>query len=319
MQRGGEPEYPVEFSAVISCYREERTLREFHRRLRAALDGVGRSCEIVYVNDGSPDGTLGVMRELFEADPRVGVVIDLVKNSGSAAAVAAGCVAARGRHFIFLDSDLQLDPEELPTLVQAFDRGMDLVNGVRRTRRDPLVRRVASRIVNLALRRLSRAQVVDLGCTFKVVRGYLIRGLAPGPHRPLNPVHVAAAARDCANVLVTHHPRAHGRSGWGFMGLVSLTIDSVLGLSRHPFQTVGIVSLLITMLVVLRIFVALFSPRAIFPPIGAGLLLSFAVLSLAIIVGILCLVGEYVLRMHRSTEGPPRYMIRGVWERPPAC
>jgi undecaprenyl-phosphate 4-deoxy-4-formamido-L-arabinose transferase len=244
------------------------------------------------------------------------VVIDLVKNSGSAAAVAAGCVAARGRHFIFLDSDLQLDPEELPTLMEAFDRGMDLVNGVRRTRRDPLMRRVASRIVNVALRRWSGAQVVDLGCTFKVARGELIRGLAPGPHRPLNPVHLAAVARDCANVTVTHHPRSHGRSGWGFTSLVSLAIDSVLGLSRHPFQTVGLVSLFVTVLVTLRIVVALLTPRAIFPPIGAGLLLSFAVLSLAIIVGLVCLVGEYVLRTHRSIEGPPRYIVRTVWERP---
>jgi hypothetical protein len=115
---------------------------------------------------------------------------------------------------------------------------------------------------------------------------------------------------------VTHHPRSHGRSGWGFTSLVSLAIDSVLGLSRHPFQTVGLVSLFVTVLVTLRIVVALLTPRAIFPPIGAGLLLSFAVLSLAIIVGLVCLVGEYVLRTHRSIEGPPRYIVRTVWERP---
>ncbi|HZR79470.1 MAG TPA: glycosyltransferase [Candidatus Binatia bacterium] len=311
-----EHEGAIEFSAVVSCYFEQRSVKEFHGRLRGALAGLGRSFEIVYVNDGSTDGTLDTLREIFSADSCVGVVIDLFKNSGSAAAVAAGCAAARGRHFVFIDSDLQLDPEELPRLVSEFDKGMDLVNGVRRERRDSWVRAGASRVVNAALRRISGASVLDLGCTFKVANGDLVRGLAPGPHRVLNPVHLAAGARDCANVPVTHHPRRYGSSGWSVAGLIALTIDTLLGLSHHPFQILSIVNLVVASAVVLRIAAGVFSSGAIFPPITNGLILNVVVLSLATMVAIVCLVGEYVLRMHRSIEGPPRYVIRSIWSRP---
>jgi len=308
----------VEFSAVISCYREERSLRQFHERLRKALDGLGRSFEIVYVNDGSTDATLPILLELYEEDPRIGVVIDLFKNSGSAAAVAAGVAAARGRHFILMDSDLQLDPEDLPRLVAEFDKGADLVNGVRRERQDPWMRKAASKIVNVALRRLWGAQVLDLGCTFKVAHGQLMRGLAPGPYRVLNPVHLVAAARDCVNVPVSHHPRPYGSSGWALSGLLALMIDTVLGLSRHPFQILSLVNALVVTLLVLRIAAGLVTTRTILPQVTTGLLLTVALLSLATIVAVVCLVGEYVLRVHRAVEGPPRYIIRSMWCRPPA-
>jgi undecaprenyl-phosphate 4-deoxy-4-formamido-L-arabinose transferase len=311
-----EPEHPVEFSVIISCYREATSMREFHARLHAVLAGLGRSFEIVYVNDGSTDGTLDVLLAIYENDPSVGLVIDLFRNSGSAAAVAAGCEAARGRHFIFMDSDLQLDPEDLPRLVAAFDDGVDLVNGVRRGRRDPWPRKVASRIVNLVLRRMSGAQVLDLGCTFKVANGRLVRGLAPGPYRVLNPVHLAAAARDCANVPVAHHPRAHGSSGWRFSSFVALTVDTVLGLSRHPFQTLSLLNAVLASAVILRIVAALFTSRTVLPAVSNGLLLSVGLLTLATIFGVVCLVGEYVLRTHRSVEGPPRYVVRSIWSRP---
>ncbi len=311
-----EEDYPVEFSAVITCYREESSMREFHARLRKALDALGRSYEIVYVNDGSTDATLEILLAIYDQDPSVGVVIDLFQNSGSAAAVAAGCAAARGRHFIFMDSDLQLDPEDLPRLVKEFGNGVDLVNGCRRGRRDPWGRRVVSKIINASLRRMSGTQVLDLGCTFKVAHGRLIRGLAPGPSRPLNPVHLAAAARLSANVPVAHHPRPYGESGWRFSSFLALTADTVLGLSRHPFQVLSLVNALVAFLIVLRIAAAMFTTRTVLPTITNGLLLSVALLSLATIFGVVCLVGEYVLRTHRSIDGPPRYVIRSTWSRP---
>lgn len=317
---GSEQDYPVEFSAVVTCYREEQSIQEFHRRLRKALDGLGRSFEIIYVNDGSTDATLQMLLAIYAEDPRVGVVIDLFKNSGSAAAVAAGCAAARGRHFIFMDSDLQLDPEDLPRLVAEFDKGADLVNGVRHERQDPWRRKAASRMVNVALRWLSGVQVLDLGCTYKVAQGDLVRGFTPGPYRVLNPVHLAAAARDCANIAVAHHPRRYGSSGWSFAGLVALTADTVLGLSQHPFEILSLINLAVASLIVVRLLVSLFTTQVFLLTVTNGLLLNVAVLSLATIVALVCLVGEYVLRMHRSIEGPPRYIIRSQWRRalPPA-
>jgi hypothetical protein len=216
-----------------------------------------------------------------------------------------------------MDSDLQLDPEELPLLVREFDQGIDLVNGVRRERRDTWLRAAGSRVFNATLRRISGSQVLDLGCTFKVAHGELVRSLALGPHRVLNPVHLAAAARDCANVPVAHHARRYGSSGWSLTGLLSLTVDTLLGLSHRPFEILSVVNLVVASLVVLRIAAGIFTDGAILPGgVTHGLLLNVVVLSLAITVAIVCLVGEYVLRVHRSIEGPPRYIIRSIWSRP---
>jgi len=232
------PDVPVEFSAVITCYQEADSIREFHGRLRGTLERLGRSFEIVYVNDGSTDATLQVLWEIYASDPGVESLIDLAGNYGPAAAVAAGCVAARGRHFIFLDSDLQLDPEELPLLMGEFDKGVDLVNGVRHRRRDHWLRRNVSRMFNACLRWISGARVADLGCTFKVVRGTLIRSLVTGPQQALNPVHLAATARSCSDVPVSHHPRRYGTSGWSLSMLLTFAAGTIVGLYR-PKRSAG--------------------------------------------------------------------------------
>lgn len=309
MGNGGS-ESAVEFSAVISCYREEQSLREFHRRLSDTLAALGRSFEIVYVNDGSRDGTLAVLREIYEADANVGVLIDLLRNFGSAAAVAAGCAAARGRHFIFLDSDLQLDPEDLPSLIREFDRSVDLVNGVRQSRRDTLARTIASRLFNRILLWFSGAQLQDPFCTFKVARGELVRGLEPGPYRVMNPVQLAAAAGACADVPVAHHPRPYGHSNWKVSGLVALGLDTILGLARYPFQVFLLLGTVAGALgLALSLFLRYASP---WPGWGAMLLIILS----GINVGALFLVSEYLVRLHRAQQGPPRYIVRSVWSRP---
>src|SRR5262249_29597949 len=158
--------------------------------------------------------------------------------------------------------------------LREFDKGADLVNGVRRERHDPWRRRIASKMVNAALRRLSGAQVLDLGCTFKVAHGRLIRSLAPGPYRVLNPVHLAASARDCTNAPGPPHPRRRGWGGGSSGPLLPLTADTVLGLSRHPFEILSVINLLVATAIVLRIGAALFTTRTILPPITNGLLLN---------------------------------------------
>ena len=288
-------------------------MREFHARLRRVLGTLGRPFEIVYVNDGSTDGTLDTLLAIYEEDPSVGVVVDLFRNSGSPAAVAAGCVAARGRHFIFIDSDLQLDPEDLPRLVREFDEGVDLVNGVRRERRDSWARRAASKVFNVSLRRMSGARALDLGCTFKVVRGELVRGLAPGPSRVLNPVFLAAAARDCANVPVAHHPRRYGSSGWTLSAFLALTADTVLGLSRLLFQVLSLLNVVVASGALVGLAARLLTARV--PVVTTRTLAVVVVLGMSAIFGVVCVVGEYVLRARRAVDGPPRYIVRSVLRR----
>lgn len=307
---GGDRE--IEFSAVITCYREEQTIREFHRRLSTTLREIGRPFEIVYVNDGSVDRTLPLLLEIFAEDPCVGAVLDLCRNSGSPAAVAAGCTAARGRNFIFLDSDLQLEPEDLPRLVREFDRPVDLVNGVRRSRRDSWQRAAASKAFNLALRWVSGVRLLDMFCTFKVARGELVRGLAPGPANVMNPVHLAAAARDWADVPVAHHARPHGSSNWRLAGLLALAVDTVLGSVRYPFQIVGLLGFVFAAVALFGagLFTLVGSPASLG---GWGWMLVLFALALNLLA--LFLIGEYLVRLHRAALGPPRYIVRALWRR----
>src|SRR5581483_7785681 len=169
-----------QLSVIITCYYEEKSIDEFYGRLRKTLEGTRRSFEIVMVNDGSTDGTIARLKAIHARDAGV-TVVDLLRNSGQVCAMAAGVAHATGEDFVFMDSDLQLDPEELPLLLAEFDKDADLVSGARKDRRDPIHRRVFSYFGNLILRRMTRAPFSDFGCTFKVYRGALIRGAQLGP------------------------------------------------------------------------------------------------------------------------------------------
>ncbi len=304
-----------DLSVVISCYFEERSIDEFYARLSRTLEELGRSYELVFVNDGSTDGTLAKLEGFFEADPRVRAVVDLFKNSGSAAAVTAGCRFARGARFVFLDSDLQLDPEELPQLLREFDKGCDVVSGYRAQRQDSWLRRLPSRLANAIMRRVSRSELRDFGCTFKIFDARLVRAFEPGPHKLLRPAYLVAAARDCAEVPVSHHPRRYGRSGWTFGKLFAYAMDNLVGLSTRPFQLLSLACFGVGLLLVLRILASPFLPWRILPEVTTGLLLNVLVFSLLVIVGVACVVGEYVIRSYGALQRHPAYVIRSVRQR----
>ena len=151
----GNPESP-EFSVIITCYYEEKSIEEFYTRLSGTLESTGRSYEIVFVNDGSTDKTFDRLQSIFDKDPHVRVIMDLFSNAGQGCAITAGITEARGRHFVFMDSDLQLDPEDFPLLLAEFDKGADIVTGWRKERHDSLSRVIPSKLANVIMRRVSR-------------------------------------------------------------------------------------------------------------------------------------------------------------------
>ena len=111
----------VEFSVIISCYYEEKSIDEFYGRLSKSMNSLNRTYEIIFVNDGSTDKTFERLESIYADDPNVTTIIDLFKNAGQAAAITAGSTYAKGKNFIFMDSDLQLNPEELPLLLTEFE------------------------------------------------------------------------------------------------------------------------------------------------------------------------------------------------------
>jgi glycosyltransferase involved in cell wall biosynthesis len=306
-----------DLSVVISCYFEERSIDEFHRRLSATLEKTGRSYEIVYVNDGSGDGTVRALEAIFERDPSVAAVIDLFRNAGQAAALTAGTTYARGERFVFMDSDLQLEPEDLPRLLAAYDDGADIVSGYRAQRRDPLSRRLPSRLANLAMRRVARADMRDFGCTFKVMNGRLVRGFDFGPYKPIRLPYLIAAAGRTREVPVSHHPRPYGRSGWTFSKLFAYWMDSLIGVSERPFQWLSGSLLLLGLAFAARVVVNLVWPFSLLAAVTNGLLLNVVLLSFLVGAGVSAAIGEYVLRSYFILLRHPAYVVRSVRSRQP--
>jgi glycosyltransferase involved in cell wall biosynthesis len=308
--RSASSERP-ELSAVVTCYFEEKSIDEFYSRLRATLEKTGRSFEILLVNDGSTDGTLEHLRSIHARDTHV-TVIDLFRNAGQACAMTAAIERGRGRAVVFIDSDLQLDPEDLPLLLSEYDQGADVVSGARRERQDPLARRVFSSFANRTLRRMTRTQFTDFGCTFKVFRADLIRAFEFGPKQPFNPVYVIRSAGRTREVLVTHHPRRYGRSGWTLRKLWTFYLDNLLGYSEGTFQALSALAFAAALLTLVRIALAWVFPASVLAVVTTGLILNALLLSMAVLLGVLGLLGEYVIRLHNRESWGPRYVVREV-------
>jgi hypothetical protein len=205
-----------------------------------------------------------------------------------------------------MDSDLQLEPEELPLLLEQFARGQDVVNGVRRERNDPLLRRLPSSFANWVLRRLAQVPFTDFGCSFQVMRGDLVRAHGFGPYKPFNNVLVTRSAGRFREVPVTHHERPYGESGWSTMALWRYLLDNVVLYSQGVFQLFSFVALLLALVTLLRVML----PGSILGDINHGFLLNAMLLSSAVVVAVVAFVGEYVLRTFSLHARGPLYVVR---------
>jgi undecaprenyl-phosphate 4-deoxy-4-formamido-L-arabinose transferase len=302
-------------SVVITSYYEERSLREFHSRLKGALESLQMSYEIVMVNDGSTDGTWPLILEIMNEDPNVITALDMAKNAGQGAAMTAGLNETSGARIVFIDSDLQLSPEELPKLVSVFDEGYDLVTGYREHRQDSLTRKLPSLLANVILRRLSRSNLRDFGCTFKVFNGDILRAFHYGPNKHFHYADVIARMSRYKEIPVSHAPRRYGKSGWTFGKLYRLNMDNVVAMSDRPFQLVAVVCLIVALLFILRVAVSSFTTFQLFPEITHGLLLNVIVIAFLIETALICAVGEFAIRSFNFSRKLPIYVVRERWRR----
>ena len=208
------PQAAPELSVVIPAYDERENVVPLFTELRETLARVGRSYEIVMVDDGSRDGTAEWLVREGARDPRV-IPVLLAGNHGQSAALAAGIRRARGAVIVTLDADLQNDPGDLPRLLAALETA-DVVSGVRARRQDDWVRQVSSRIANTVRRRVLGDPLTDIGCSFKAYRREALDGIPMfvGAHRFLPALCMFRGAR-LIEVPLTHRPRRHGVSKYG--------------------------------------------------------------------------------------------------------
>ena len=215
------------FSVVVPLFNEEENVALLHAALTAALGKSSRSYEIVLVDDGSTDNTLARAAELIEIDRRVRV-IELHRNYGQTAAMAAGIQTARGRAIVTMDGDLQNDPEDIPRLLDVLDRGNDMVAGWRHQRQDEGKRVFISKVANKIINRVLGVEVRDSGCSLKAYRRELIQSLPlHGEMHRFIPALSQLAGAQVAQIQVRHHPRRFGVSKYGFSRIYKVALDIV--------------------------------------------------------------------------------------------
>jgi dolichol-phosphate mannosyltransferase len=216
-----------ELSVVVPAYNEEANLPELVREIRTALSGIAGGWELLAVDDGSTDGTLGVLRRLQREDPRIRV-FHHHRNAGQSAGLATGFRSARGRTVVTLDADLQNDPADIPRLLAKLDEGWDVVSGVRVDRRDDWIRRVSSRIANAVRNWATDEAVTDVGCSLKAYRREFLDHLPlfTGMHRFL-PTLVRWNGARLTELPVRHRPRLHGVGKYGIGNRLFRALDDL--------------------------------------------------------------------------------------------
>src|SRR5918994_352783 len=239
-------------SVVVPVHDEERSVALLYDEVQAALDPLGEPWEAVFVDDGSTDGTFAALTRLHAHTDNTRVV-RLRRNFGKATALQAGFEAAQGETVVTIDGDLQDDPAEIPRLLAKLDEGFDLVSGWKTKRRDPLSRRIPSRLFNAVTGRLSGLRLHDLNCGLKAYRAEVVRGLRIyGELHRFIPVLAHYRGFRVAELPVNHRPREHGRSRYGMerylRGFLDLLTVTFMGRYRHrPLHLFGGLGLLLTL------------------------------------------------------------------------
>jgi len=239
-------------SIVVPAYNEAESLPELHRELVAALESLGMSWEVLYVDDGSRDGTDRVIEKLCAADPRARGIL-LSRNFGKSAALATGFKAVRGELVCTMDADLQDDPAELPNLLAALEHGLDVVSGWKARRRDPITKRWPSKLFNAVTSAVAGVRLHDFNCGLKLYRREAVDALEVYGelHRFLPALSHWRGFR-VGEVRVNHRPRRFGQSKFGaarfvngFLDLITAAFISTSALKPlHVFGRIGLAFLL---------------------------------------------------------------------------
>ena len=229
-------DHPV-ISILIPASNERESLPTLHKELSGVLSEIGKTYEIVIIDDGSDDGSVEWSRNLVKEDPRV-ILVELRKRFGKATALQAGFEVARGEVILTLDADLQDDPREIPRFLKMLESGYDLVSGWKRDRQDPLAKTIPSKFFNYVTSKISGVKLHDFNCGFKAYRREVVKHLdVYGELYRYIPVVVAAKGFRVGELAVTHHARQFGKSKYGLERFVRAPLDLFTIIFLISFQT----------------------------------------------------------------------------------
>lgn len=308
-------------SVIIPVYNEEATLPLLFARLYPALDKLGTSYEIVFINDGSKDRSAALLREQFQKRPDVTRVVLFGGNFGQHMAIMAGFEQCRGSRIVTLDADLQNPPEEIGNLLAAMDRGHDYVGSIRLNRQDTGFRRYASRAMNWLRERITKIRMTDQGCMLRAYDRHIVDAI--GSSREVNTFIPALAYTYASNpteIEVAHEERAAGESKYSIYSLIRLNFDLVTGFSIVPLQVFSLLGMLVALVSVVAYVVVIIERWIMADSMREGLLalwdrdiLQFFLTGL-VLFG-LGLLGEYIGRIYQQVRSRPRYLIQAILEK----
>jgi undecaprenyl-phosphate 4-deoxy-4-formamido-L-arabinose transferase len=298
-----------DLSVVVTLYNEADSIEELYRRTIAALDPGPRTFELIFVDDGSTDGTFAALERLHRSDPHVRAV-RFKRNFGQHPAMHAGLSRARGDVVVTMDGDLQNAPEDIPRLVEAVEAGNDVASGRRSPRKDPLGRSLPSHLVNGMLRRFTGVEISDFGCAFNAYRrGAVEPMLGSIGKQKFTKALVLSAGASVVEIDVAHAPR-QGPSRYSPLRLTRTALHVLAGFWPQPIQWIGVALGAVCSLLALALGVyglVYWIGESDFPgPLFGGVAVLFV---LGIQGFILALIGEYLGRIQRDVEGRPLYVI----------
>jgi undecaprenyl-phosphate 4-deoxy-4-formamido-L-arabinose transferase len=318
MEKPAEPRRPgapPRLSIVIPVWNEEANLPALYQRLAPVLDAIegqrGGGVEAIFVDDGSADRSLPILRDLAARDGRV-KVISFNRNYGQHAAVMAGFEASRGKTVVTLDADLQNLPEDIPKLLAKAEEGFDVVGGWRAERKDTPFRRFASRQINRMMRRILKGvEFKDYGCMLRAYSRPVVDSMNLCQERsPFIPALAVQFARRIAEVPVGHADRAAGESKYSLWKLFKLQADLITGFTSGPLRLATLTGSVVSLLSIgFGIFLGI--RRLLYGPEAQGLFTLFALLFLLVGANFFALgiLGEYVGRIFVEVRQRPRSVV----------
>ncbi len=312
-------------SVIVLVYNEVDSVEPLHRELIGVLEGLGRSFEVLYIDDGSRDGSTERLGQFASRDPRVRVV-SFRRNFGQTAAVQAGIDSSRGDILVFLDGDMQNDPHDIPHLLEKIDEGYDVVSGWRRDRHDAATRVLPSKVANFVIAKLTGVPLSDFGCTLKAYRRDVIEDVKLyGEMHRFIPVFAAVVGARITELPVNHRPRTYGRSKYSLARTSRVMLDLItvklLGsYSTKPMYFFGFAGFgLWALAFVLAVLVII---QKLLPPYPYAhnnplLLLSVVLVIIGVQFILMGLVAELVIRTYHESQGKPTYVVREIIEKTP--
>ncbi len=307
-----------ELSLFLPVLDEEENLRPMHAKIQEALASLGKTAEVIYVDDGSTDSSLKILREIAEGDSRVRV-ISLRRNYGQTAAMSAGIDAAKGDILIPMDADLQNDPKDIARLLEKLNEGYDVVSGWRKNRKDKLVmRKIPSWIANSVISKIGGVPLHDYGCSLKAYRRDVLQDVRLyGEMHRFIPIYASWAGARVTEIPVDHHARTMGKSKYGISRTLKvvfdlMTIKFMAEYHTKPiyvFGTFGLLAFLLSIIAGVWAFVLKFvyGTSFILTPLPIIAIVMLAISVQFILMGLLA---EMLVRTYHESQDKSIYAVR---------